>query len=86
MVLKDLSNYLTSLRAEMQEMYDELDNELRNTENQKLIDESYHGVTSKFESALSEMDTLIGDIDNGLYDNEMFNPDYEDSETSEVEE
>ncbi len=86
MALKELSNYLIGLRAELQEMYEELDSELRNTENQKLIDDSYHNVTSKFESALSEFDTLINDVDGGIYDNEMFNPDYDNDGTSEVEE
>jgi hypothetical protein len=56
------------MKAELQELYEDLDSELRNTDNQDLIDDSYHNVTSNLETALSEMERLIGDIDSGIYD------------------
>ena len=66
--MNNLTQYLNEIKAELQELYDNLDYELRNTNNSDLIDDSYHNVTSKLESALSELDTLIHDIDNNVYD------------------
>jgi ElaB/YqjD/DUF883 family membrane-anchored ribosome-binding protein len=66
--MSNLTQYLNEIKAELQELYDNLDYELRQTDNQDLIDDSYHNVTSKLESALSEMETLIHDIDNSVYD------------------
>ena len=78
--MNQLTQLLNEMKAELQELYDNLDYELRNTDNQDLIDESYFSVTSKLESALSDMDVLINDIDNGVYDNTL-----EGDGTSEVE-
>ncbi len=78
--MNGLTQYLNEMKAELQEIYDNLDYELRNTDNQDLIDESYFNVTSKLESALNEMDVLINDIDNGVY-----NDPFEIDGTSEVE-
>ena len=69
----NLTQYLAEMKAELQELYDNLDYELRQTDNQELIDDSYHNVTSKLESALSEMETLIHDIDNNMYDDPFDN-------------
>ena len=66
--MNNLTQYLNEMKTELQELYDNLDYELRNTNNSDLIDDSYHNVTSKLESALSELDTLIHDIDNNVYD------------------
>ena len=63
--------YLNEMKAELQELYEDLDSELRNTDNQDLIDDGYHNVVSKLESALNEMDVLIGDIDAGVYERSM---------------
>ena len=71
--MSNLTQYLNEIKTELQELYDNLDYELRNTDNQDLIDDSYHNVTSKFESALSEMETLIHDIDNNVYDDPFGN-------------
>jgi ElaB/YqjD/DUF883 family membrane-anchored ribosome-binding protein len=60
--------YLNEMKAELQELYEDLDSELRNTDNQALIDDGYHSVVSKLETALNEMDVLIGDIDAGVYE------------------
>jgi ElaB/YqjD/DUF883 family membrane-anchored ribosome-binding protein len=81
--MNSITQYLNEIKAELQELYEDLDNELRNTDNQDLIDESYHNVTSKLESALAEMETLIGDIDNGMYDDNII--DNSDDETLEVD-
>lgn len=72
--MSNLTQYLNEMKAELQELYDNLDHELRLTDNQDLIDDSYYNVTSKLESALSELDTLINDIDNGIY-NDPFEDD-----------
>lgn len=63
-----MTQYLNEIKAELQELYEDLDSELRNTDNQELIDDSYHNVTSNLETALAEMERLIGDIDSGIYD------------------
>lgn len=65
--MNNITQHLNELKADLQGLYEDLDYELRNTDNQELIDDSYHNVTSKLESALSELETLIGDIDNGIY-------------------
>jgi hypothetical protein len=72
------------MKVELQELYEDLDNEIRNTDNQDLIDDSYHNVTSKLESALVELETLIGDLDSGIYDNADWLD--IDNDTLEVEE
>lgn len=82
--MSNITQYLNELKAELQGIYEDLDYELRNTDNQDLIDDSYHNVTSKLESALSELETLIGDIDSGIYD-KTFNT-YEDDGMLEDEE
>jgi ElaB/YqjD/DUF883 family membrane-anchored ribosome-binding protein len=80
---KQFAQALNEMKAELQELYEVLDSELRNTDNQDLIDDSYHNVTSKLESALGEFDSLIADVDNGLYDDNIFDI---DDEMLEVEE
>jgi len=80
---KQFAQALNEMKAELQELYETLDSELRNTDNQDLIDDSYHNVTSKLESALGEFDSLIADVDNGLYDDNIFDV---DDEMLEVEE
>ena len=56
------------MKAELQELYENLDSEIRATDNDTLIDDSYRGVVSKLESALGEMDGLINDMESGMYD------------------
>ena len=65
--MNGLTQYLAEMKAELQELYESLDHEIRSTGNQDLIDDSYFSVTSKLETALSELDTLINDVDNGVY-------------------
>lgn len=71
--MNNITQYLNEVKAELQELYEDLDHELRNSENQDIIDDGYHNVTSKLESALSELEVLIGDIDNGIYNNNIHN-------------
>ena len=65
---KQLTQYLNEMKAELQELYENLDSEIRATDNDTLIDDSYRGVVSKLESALGEMDGLINDMESGMYD------------------
>ena len=83
MELKGLTQYLNELRVELQEMYEDLDNELRNTDNQELIEDGYHGVTKQMDEALNNLDVLINDIDNGFYTRDSIGD--EDYGTLEVE-
>ena len=76
--MNQLTQYLSEMKAELQELYEDLDSELRNTDNSDLIDDSYHNVTSKLESALTELETLIVDVDGGLYDDPTFSMDDDD--------
>ena len=71
--MNNLIQYLAEMKVELQELYEDLDNELRQTDNRDLIDDSYRNITSKLESALSEMEILIEDIDNGIYNNDISN-------------
>ena len=66
--MTNLTQYLNEMRSELQELFENLDSELRDTENKMLIDDGYDMVVSKLEDALSEMDELIHNIDNGVYD------------------
>ena len=82
--MNNLTQYLNEIKAELQELYEDLDYELCSHDNQDLVDDSYHSVTSKLESALGELDILITDIDGGIYDKEPFG--FEDDEMLEDEE
>ena len=66
--MNGLTQYLNEMKAELQELYDSLDHELRATDNQELLDDGYNNVTTKLEAALNELDTLITDVDQGVYD------------------
>ena len=81
--MNNLTQYLNEMKAELQELYEDLDSEIILTNNQDLIDDSYRNVISKLESALTEMEALIGDIDSGIYDDNI--TDYDDDGMSEVE-
>lgn len=81
--MNNLTQYLTEIKTELQELYEDLDHELINSDNQELIDDSYHNVTSKLESALFELETLINDVDSGIYDSDVNG--FEDNDLLEVE-
>jgi len=65
--MNGLTQYLNEMKAELQELYDNLDHELRATDNQELLDNGFT-VVETLSSALDELDTLITDVDQGVYD------------------
>jgi hypothetical protein len=80
--MSEIIQHLNTMKAELQTIYDDLEYEIRSTDNQELID---NGITvvETLSSALNELESLIGDIDNGIY-NKTFNA-YEDDGMSEDE-
>jgi hypothetical protein len=80
--MNELTQHLNAMKAELQTIYDDLEHEIRSTDNQELIDNGFT-VVETLSSALDELETLIGDIDNGIY-NKTFNV-YEDDGMSEDE-
>jgi nitrate/nitrite-specific signal transduction histidine kinase len=80
--MNELTQHLNAMKAELQTIYDDLEHEIRSTDNQELIDNGFT-VVETLSSALDELETLIGDIDNGIY-NKTFNA-YEDDGMSEDE-
>ena len=80
--MSEIIQHLNTMKAELQTIYDDLEYEIRSTDNQELIDNGIN-VVETLSSALNELETLIGDIDNGIY-NKTFNT-YEDDGMSEDE-
>lgn len=66
-MMNGLTQYLNEMKAELQELYDNLDHELRATDNQELLDNGFT-VVETLSSALDELDVLITDVDQGVYD------------------
>jgi len=66
--MNGLTQYLNEMKAELQELYDNIDHELRATDNQELLDNGYPNVVETLSSALDELDKLITDVDQGVYD------------------
>ena len=65
--MNGLTQYLNEMKAELQELYDNLEHELRATGNQELLDNGFTTVET-LSSALNELDALITDVDQGVYD------------------
>jgi sugar-specific transcriptional regulator TrmB len=65
---KKLIEYLNEFKAELQEMFDEFDHELSNSENDDMYTDAYNMVGDKLEDAINNVDILISDIDDGKYD------------------
>jgi ribosome recycling factor len=82
--MNNLTQYLNEIKAELQELYEDLDAEIKATDNDTLMEDGYYNVTSKLESALTELDVLIADVDSGIYDKEPYA--FEDDELLEDEE
>ena len=78
--MNELTQYLNGMRAELQELYDNLDHELRATDNQELLDNGYPNVVETLSSALNELDALITDVDQGVYDKPLINNDDDDND------
>ena len=81
--MNNLTQYLNEMKAELQELYDNIEHELRATDNQELLDNGFT-VVETLSSALTEMEVLIGDIDNGIYNDNINN--YNDDGMLEDEE
>jgi hypothetical protein len=82
--MNNLTQYLNEIKAELQELYEDLDAEIKATDNDTLMEDGYYNVTSKLEAALTELDVLIADVDSGIYDKEPYA--FEDDELLEDEE
>ena len=76
--MNGLTQQLNEMKAELQELYDNLDHELRATDNQELLDNGFT-VVETLSSALDELDTLINDVDQGVYDKPL--SEYTDDDT-----
>jgi hypothetical protein len=68
MTNKKLIEYLNEFKAELQEMYDEFDHELSSMENHDMYTDAYSMVGVKLEDAINDIDSFIGDVDEGKYD------------------
>ncbi len=78
--MNELTQYLNKMKAELQELYDNIDHELRATDNQELLDNGYPNVVETLSSALNELDALITDVDQGVYDKPLINNDDDDND------
>ena len=76
--MNNLTQYLNELKAELQELYEDLDNELRSTDNPDLIFDGYNNVNDKLGEAMNNLESMISDIEMGVYG--------KDDDTLEVEE
>ena len=73
--MNDLIQYLNELRADLQEQYTTYDQEILNTNIPTLINGAYDIVGASFEKTIDELDELIADIENGMYDRGLGNQD-----------
>ena len=75
--MNELVQYLHEVRTELQEIFDDFYNEIRVTNNEQLYVDVYNAVGGKLEDALKDIDSLIIDLDSGMYDKNVFE-DFED--------
>lgn len=61
-------DYLNEFKAELQEMFDEFDHTMSSSENDVLYHEAYNVVGELLETAITNVNTLISDLDDGKYD------------------
>lgn len=76
--MNELVQYLQEVRTELQELFDDFDHEIRSTDNEQLYVDAYNAVGGKLEDALKDIDSLITDLDSGLYENNDFDDFEED--------
>jgi hypothetical protein len=81
--MNGLTQYLNEMKAELQELYDNIEHELRATDNQELLDNGFT-VVETLSSALNELDALITDVDQGVYDKPLADNDDDIDGTSEA--
>jgi len=81
---KVLLAYLNEFKAELQEMSEDFDSEISHNENDALYHDAYELVGRQIEDAIVGIESLIGDVEEGKYDD--FNsedPDYQEYGGSE---
>ena len=81
--MNGLTQYLNEMKTELQELYDNIEHELRATDNQELLDNGFT-VVETLSSALNELDALITDVDQGVYDKPLADNDDDIDGTSEA--
>ena len=81
--MNGLTQYLNEMKAELQELYDNIEHELRATDNHELLDNGFT-VVETLSSALNELDALITDVDQGVYDKPLTDNDDDIDGTSEA--
>ena len=81
--MNGLTQYLNEMKAELQELYDNIEHELRATDNQELLDNGFT-VVETLSSTLNELDALITDVDQGVYDKPLADNDDDIDGTSEA--
>ena len=65
---KQTIDYLNEFKSKLQDMFDEFYHTMSSSENDVLYHEAYNEVGEPIETAISNMDRLISDIDDGKYD------------------
>jgi len=65
---KQTVDYLNEFKSKLQDMFDEFDHTMSSSENDVLYHEAYNEVGEPIETAISNVDRLISDIDDGKYD------------------
>lgn len=73
-----LPQYLNEFRAELQELYTDFDHAIANEDNHDLHVEAYGNVGKQLEEAIESLDSLIADIENGVYDKNLEIPDLDE--------
>jgi len=63
----ELMQYLNEMKAQIQELYEDIDSELRGTDNPDLILDGYNNVTEKLGEAMNNLESMISDLDMGVY-------------------
>jgi len=65
---KVLLAYLNEFKSELQEMSEDFDSELSHNENDGLYHDAYELVGTQLEEAITGIESLIGEIEEGKYD------------------
>lgn len=78
--MNELTQYLHEVRTELQELFDDFDNEIRATDNDQLYTDAYNAVGAKLEDAIKDIDSLILDMDSGVYDKSSYDEDFVDED------
>jgi len=63
----ELIQYLNAMKAQIQDLYEDLDHEFSNTDNPELILDGYDNVTEKLGEVMNNLESMISDLDLGVY-------------------